>query len=119
MYLFAKAYLTWKDQAYLAACEACGEVTWAKGLLRKGPGICHGVAGSGYVFLLLPRLTGQPRHLHRALQLAGFLESERFRREARVPDAPYSLFEGLAGTACFLADLLRPDKAEFPFFNVF
>ena len=30
-----------------------------------------------------------------------------------------SLYEGLAGTACFLADVLNPDDAEFPFFDVF
>ena len=119
MYLFAKAYLTWKDEAYLQACEKCAEVTWTKGLLKKGPGICHGVAGSGYVFLLLYRLTGDKKHLHRALQFAAFMEEKEFRKEARVPDRPYSLYEGLAGTACFLADLLQPEKAEFPFFNVF
>ncbi|XP_038059117.1 lanC-like protein 3 [Patiria miniata] len=119
VYLFAKAYLTWKDEAYLQACLRCGDVTWEKGLLKKGPGLCHGIAGSGYVFLLLHRLTGDKKHLHRALQFAAFMEEDQFRREARVPDAPYSLYEGLAGTACFLADLLEPEKAEFPFFNVF
>ena len=30
-----------------------------------------------------------------------------------------SLYEGTAGTACFLADVLNPDEAEFPFFDVF
>ena len=30
-----------------------------------------------------------------------------------------SLYEGTAGTACFLADVLNPDDAEFPFFDVF
>ena len=34
-----------------------GDLCWARGLLKKGPGICHGVAGTGYVFLLLYRLT--------------------------------------------------------------
>ena len=119
VYLFAKAYLTWKDNAYLKACEKCAELTWTKGLLKKGPGICHGVAGNGYVFLLLYRLTSDKKYLHRALQFAMFMEEDRFRREAHVPDSPYSLYEGLAGTACFLADLLQPEKAEFPFFNVF
>ena len=31
----------------------------------------------------------------------------------------FSLYEGTAGTACFLADVLNPDDAEFPFFDVF
>lgn len=45
VYLLAKAYLTWKDEKYLQAAKRCAELTWQKGLLRKGPGICHGVAG--------------------------------------------------------------------------
>ncbi|XP_074627320.1 lanC-like protein 3 isoform X2 [Acropora palmata] len=45
VYLLAKAYLTWMDDKYLQAAKKCAEVTWQRGLLRKGPGICHGVAG--------------------------------------------------------------------------
>ena len=45
--------------------------------------------------------------------------TETFNNGARTPDAPYSLFEGIAGTACFLNDLLQPHKAEFPLCNVF
>ncbi|XP_033635990.1 lanC-like protein 3 [Asterias rubens] len=119
VYLFAKAYLTWKEEAYLNACKKCSEITWTKGLLKKGPGICHGVAGNGYVFLLMYRLTGEKKYLHQALQFASFMEEKKFRKEASTPDTPYSLFEGYAGTICFLADLMQPDKAEFPFFNVF
>ena len=119
VYVFAKAYQLWQDQSYLDACHACSEVTWSKGLLKKGPGICHGVAGSGYVFLLLYRLTKDPKYLHRALQFAEFMESDEFKQGARTPDCPYSLFEGLAGTMCFLVDLLQADKAEFPLFDVF
>ncbi|CAL1300919.1 unnamed protein product [Larinioides sclopetarius] len=118
VYLMAKAYLRWKEEKYLRSCLACGEVVWNKGLLKKGPGICHGVAGSGYVFLLLYRLTDHHKHLHRALQFADFLTSEEF-KQAHTPDRPLSLYEGLSGTACFLADLSQPEKAHFPFFDVF
>ena len=55
VYLLAKAYLVWKEQKYLTGALRCGECVWSKGLLKKGPGICHGVAGSGYVFLVLYR----------------------------------------------------------------
>ena len=58
VYMFARAYKYFGEEKYLQACLRCGELTWQKGLLKKGPGICHGVAGSGYVFLLLYRLTG-------------------------------------------------------------
>ena len=58
VYMLARAYKYFGDEKYLQACLRCGELTWQKGLLLKGPGICHGIAGSGYVFLLLYRLTG-------------------------------------------------------------
>ncbi|PRD21592.1 UNVERIFIED_CONTAM: LanC-like protein 3-like protein [Trichonephila clavipes] len=87
-------------------------------IAEESPGICHGIAGNGYVFLLLYRLTDHHKHLHRAIQFANFLTSDEFKR-ARTPDRPLSLYEGLAGTVCFLADLLQPEKAHFPFFDVF
>ncbi len=118
VYVFAKAYQIWQDQQYLDACHASAELVWNKGLLKKGPGICHGAAGSGYVFLLLYRLTKDPKYLHRAVQFAEFMESQEFKQGANTPDCPFSLFEGLAGTACFLTDVLQPDMAEFPLFDV-
>jgi hypothetical protein len=36
---------------YVAAAERLGEVVWARGLLHKGLGLCHGVSGNGYAFL--------------------------------------------------------------------
>ena len=119
IYMMAAAYLRWKDQRYLNSCILTGDLVWRKGLLRKGPGICHGVAGNGYVFLLLFRLTGDELHLYRAAKFADFMNSPQFQSDARIPDSPYSLYEGIAGTACFLADLIEPDKAYFPFQDVF
>ncbi|KAL4233772.1 LanC-like protein 3 [Mactra antiquata] len=118
VYMLARAYKVWGESKYLDACIRCGELTWQRGLLKKGPGICHGVAGSGYVFLLLYRLTGDQKYLYRALKFAEFLFSPEF-QTARIPDSPYSLYEGWAGTVCFLSDLLQPEKAEFPLFDVF
>lgn len=46
VFLMAKAYLVWKDEKYLNAALHSGELVWKKGLLRKGPGICHGIAGT-------------------------------------------------------------------------
>lgn len=119
IYLMAKAYLIFKDKRYYDSCIKAGEVVWQKGLLRKGPGICHGVAGNGYVFLLLYRLSGDEKYLYRAKMFADFLNSDEFIRDARLPDNPESLYEGIAGTVCFLSDILMPDKAEFPFQDVF
>ncbi|GAB1605443.1 lanC-like protein 3 [Argonauta hians] len=119
IYTFARAYLVWKDEKYLKACIRCGELTWKAGLLKKGPGICHGIAGNGYVFLLLYRLTNDSKYLHRAQCFAEFIFTTEFRNGSRTPDAPYSLYEGWAGTVLFLHDLLNPEKAEFPFFHIF
>jgi hypothetical protein len=119
IYLFAKSFLIFKDQKYLNACLKCGELVWEKGLLKKGPGICHGVAGNAYVFLILYRLTNDQKHLYRASRFADFLTNEKFIQEARTPDRPFSLYEGIAGTVCFLIDMLNPSRAQFPFMDVF
>ncbi|CAL4084946.1 unnamed protein product, partial [Meganyctiphanes norvegica] len=118
VYLLGKAYQVFGGDLHLQSAIKCGEVTWQKGLLKKGPGICHGVAGSGYVFLTLYRLTGNPLHLHRAMQFMSFMFTLEF-KSARTPDSPYSLYEGMAGTVCFLTDLMNPEKSEFPFYSIF
>lgn len=114
-----KCYLVFKDPVYLRAAEVAGELVWNKGLLLKGPGICHGVSGNGYAFLLLYKVTQQKKYLFRATKFMEFLSHEEFELRARIPDNPFSLFEGYAGTVCFLIDLLKPDTAEFPFMDVF
>lgn len=120
VYLFAKAYILFGEQKYLDSCEKAADLVWRKGLLRKGPGICHGVAGSGYVFLLLFRLTGNPKYLYRANVFVQFLVSDEFQRYVYRPDCPFSLYEGLAGTVCFLIDVIHNENpALFPFMNVF
>jgi len=118
VYLLARAHKVYSDDQCKQACLRAGDLVWKRGLLKKGPGICHGVAGNGYVFLLNYRLTGDHKHLHRAQKFAEFLFSAQFKAKARTPDSPWSLYEGIAGTACFLADLTEPDSAEFPLFNV-
>lgn len=80
------------------------------------------LSGNGYVFLLLYRLTNDEKQLNRARQFAAFMQTEEFKGISRVPDAPYSLFEGIGGTACFLSDLVRPSENNFgcfPFMDVF
>lgn len=119
IYLMAKAYLLWHEPKYLKSCKDMSDLIWIKGLLKKGPGICHGVAGNGYASLLMYRMTEEQMYLARAGVFAKFLKADVFKREARVPDYPYSLYEGIAGTACFLADLIEPAKAAFPFSDIF
>ena len=71
---------------------------------------------------MLYRITNDEKHLRRARQFAAFMQTEEFKAHSRVPDAPHSLFEGIAGTACFLADLVNPTEtgsAAFPFMDMF
>lgn len=117
IYFFLRAYQIFKDPNYLDACKKAADLIWEKGLLRKGPGICHGVAGNGYVFLMLFKVTHDQRYLYRAMKFAEFLNKSRFIREADIPDRPHSLYEGIAGTICFLVDLLHTDRANFPFLS--
>lgn len=119
IYTMAKAYLVFKEEQYLKSCHDAANHIWRKGLLKKGPGICHGVAGNAYAFLLMYRLTGDSQWLNKAASFAKFMQSDEFKKNARVPDCPYSLYEGIAGTACFLMDLIAPQKAAFPFMDVF
>ncbi|XP_073828770.1 lanC-like protein 3 homolog [Musca autumnalis] len=119
VYLFAKAYLIFKEEKYLQSLKKAADLVWKKGFLRKGPGICHGVAGNGYVFLLLYRLTNDPKYFYRAIKFMELLSNAEFKLRARTPDRPHSLYEGVAGTVCYLIDLLEPDQAHFPFMDVF
>ncbi|XP_022214380.1 lanC-like protein 3 homolog [Drosophila obscura] len=119
VYLLAKAYLIFNEEKYLTAIRHAGDLVWNRGVLRKGPGICHGVAGGGYVFLLLFRLTNEMMYHYRALKFMELLTNPVFQEQARMPDRPQSLFEGMAGTVCFLIDLLDPERASFPFMDVF
>eukprot|EP00731_Ephydatia_muelleri_P008021 Em0004g359a len=91
VHLFGHAFQVFGDQRYLQVAVRCGEVVWRRGLLRKGYGLCHGVAGNAYTFLQLLRVTGKPEYFHRALKV------------------------GLAGTLAFFADMLHnPLDARFP-----
>ncbi|KAG4075003.1 hypothetical protein HA402_014582 [Bradysia odoriphaga] len=119
IYLLIKAYLVFREEKYLNSCRRAADLIWHYGLLRKGPGICHGVAGNGYAFLIMYRLTGEVRYMHRATKFAEFLKSSEFLQRSRTPDCPFSLYEGLAGTVCFLIDLLEPQRSCFPFMDVF
>ena len=55
VHLLLTAHQVWapEDGKYLSAAVRAGEVVWQRGLLRKGPGLCHGVAGNGYALLHL------------------------------------------------------------------
>jgi Lanthionine synthetase C-like protein len=122
----------YKHERYLQAAKTCAEVIWKRGILKKGYGICHGVAGNGYALLQVYQCTGvsfefyfknndnfsditlqDNRYLYEALQFADWCTTyDEF--QGGVPDRPNSLFEGLAGTIYFMIDVRHPEEAKFP-----
>lgn len=60
------------------AARRCASLIWHKGILRKGPGLCHGVSGNGYAFLLMYRLTGDEEYLEKAKAFAYILMDPSF-----------------------------------------
>ncbi|XP_044015351.1 glutathione S-transferase LANCL1 [Aphidius gifuensis] len=111
--LFTTAHQVFGKDEYLNIAKECGDVIWKRGLLKKGCGLCHGVAGNAYSFLCLYNYTKELKYLYYACKFAEWCFDYEFHQE-RIPDRPYSLFEGLAGVIYFLADLLNPTSAKFP-----
>jgi lantibiotic modifying enzyme len=62
---FNLAYRMTHKAEYLQEALSCGEITWERGLLKKGYGLCHGVAGNAYALLDLYNLTNDQKWLHR------------------------------------------------------
>lgn len=117
VHLYALAYKVYRKASYLSAAEDFAINVWSRGLLQKGYGICHGVAGNGYAHLCMYQLTNNELYLWRAIKFAEWCLMYG-RHGCRTPDRPYSLFEGLAGTLFFLHDILKPTKAMFPAFQL-
>lgn len=104
------------------ALEKGGELVYERGFLRKGVGICHGVAGSVFALLAVskaldPGHDGEEervwfkRALHLAQLTTNYYELEAD-RQMDIPDRPYSLYEGVAGMVCAWADVLRMMDGE-------
>lgn len=117
VHLLALAYKVFDDALYLDALRKSVDVIWERGLLKKGYGICHGTAGNAYAFLHMYQLTKELKYLHRAAKFAEWC-FDYGHHNCRIADRPFSLFEGMAGTIHFLADLLEPEKASFPAFQL-
>ncbi|GAV89609.1 LANC_like domain-containing protein [Cephalotus follicularis] len=106
-----------KDREFRDGAIEAGEVVWKNGLVKK-VGLADGVTGNAYAFLSLYRLTGESLYKDRAKAFAGFLYHNARKLVADGhelgADHGYSLFHGLAGTACLWFDLLAPENSSFP-----
>ncbi|XVF17299.1 hypothetical protein REPUB_Repub10bG0107800 [Reevesia pubescens] len=106
------------DREFRDAAIEAGEVVWKNGLVKK-VGLADGITGNAYAFLSLHRLTGETIYEERAKAFASFLYHNARKlvnvgHNARGADHAYSLFQGLAGTACLWFDLLAPRNSKFP-----
>lgn len=106
------------DREFRDAAIEAGEVVWKNGLVKK-VGLAEGISGNAYSFLSLYRLTGETIYEDRAKAFASFLYHNASKLIGSVgphgpPENTYSLYQGLAGTACLWFDLYKPDKSRFP-----
>jgi hypothetical protein len=85
---------------------AGGELTWAAGPLRKGPGLCHGTAGNGFAFLKLFERTGDERWLERARRFAMHAVAQVNATRSDYGQGRYSLWTGDLGSAIFIEQCL-------------
>lgn len=117
VHMLITAHKVFKEEKYLKEAADCAEVIWQRGLLRKGYGLCHGTAGNGYAFLSLYQLTQEKKYLYRACKFAEWCLAYGT-HGCRIPDRPYSLFEGMAGTIYYLSEMADPQASCFPAFQL-
>ncbi|CAN9506193.1 unnamed protein product [Ophioblennius macclurei] len=117
VHMLLMAHKVFKEEKYLKEALDCSEVIWQRGLLRKGYSICHGTAGNGYTFLGLYKATRDRKYLYRACKFAEWC-LDYGTHGCRIPDRPYSLFEGMAGTIYYLSEMADPEASCFPAFEL-
>ncbi|KAJ3900003.1 hypothetical protein F5879DRAFT_974483 [Lentinula edodes] len=97
------------------AIQRAASLVYQKGLLCKGVGLCHGVAGSVYALLAASDAMGLWKHYEhskvhflRAIHLAHLATSYSqltLAGEMTSPDKPWSLYGGVAGMCCAWAEV--------------
>ncbi|KAK9904304.1 hypothetical protein WJX75_008885 [Coccomyxa subellipsoidea] len=111
--LAVKMYVRHPVELLATASQRAADVIWARGLLVKGLGLCHGISGNAYTLLSAYRCTGDERQFKRAVQYGLFM-ADHWQELLNVPDRPLSLYEGLGGAICFWADVMDPPRSSFP-----
>ncbi|KAF2069487.1 hypothetical protein CYY_009197 [Polysphondylium violaceum] len=96
-----------KNPKYLDCAIKSSNAIWKHGLLVKGSGICHGISGNAYSFLLIYKESKDPIWLFKTLAFVKLLLTQSFFKLLNTPDNPYSLFEGVGGLAYLLNDLMN------------
>mgnify|MGYP000632454860 CR=1 FL=1 len=115
----------------LKAQEIAESVVLPRGLLKKGCGLCHGIAGNAFVFLSIHQVMATSsdedindeeeckQWFNHACVYANYALDNLEELES-IPDRPYSLYEGLGGLCCLLLGLVEEGKgvnSKFPCFE--
>lgn len=102
----------WKRPEWEEAQSLAHQVLWREGIVSKGLGVCHGIAGNALPMVLAAPTTTSTM-LGKAMAMVLEIknappmgEGERF----RTPDRPFGLLEGLVGTMVVLNELILSIK---------
>jgi lantibiotic modifying enzyme len=130
VYLYGLAYTVFKDEIYMKVMIKCGQTIWERGLLKKGNGICHGIAGNAYALHKIYTITNDIEWKNKMLYfvyatfdpeiqvvISKYEDPQRYK--IGKPDTPYSLMEGNGGIIVLYSDLLNEDKyVKFPGYDI-
>ncbi|KAI9597226.1 hypothetical protein BDF19DRAFT_412210 [Syncephalis fuscata] len=91
------------------------ETAWYAGIGHKGVGLCHGVSGNAYLQAILYRMTSKVDYAARVKELVQVCANWEQLTQAgqfRVPDRPWSVWEGLGGVIWLLTDLIYTPSGQ-------
>ena len=90
----------------------CIENVWRRGMLKKGSGICHGIAGNAYSLLSVYIKNRDEKLFDKVIVFVLHILEAGASECCSQADRPFSLFEGLSGTIHFMLDVLYLLKTE-------
>ena len=106
------------DSRFEHLFQAGAELTWRAGPLSKGPNLCHGTAGNGYLLMKAWQRSGDDRWLYRARSFAMYSIAQYKAQRQRYHQGWYTLWTGDLGTAIYLWHCIT-GQAAFPTMDIF
>ena len=128
VHLFALSYHLFNDNKYKTALLKCEKPMWERGILLKGNGVCHGIAGTVYGLYKIYTFTKDEIILKKAWLICSATYDEYVQSKCRVyedpqrrcigaADTPFSLMEGIGGTLSMYYDMLSGNVC-FPGYEI-
>ena len=117
VHLFLLAEDFYPKNGFKETAISCNKCLWERGLLYKGNGVCHGMAGITFGLIKLYKYSKNDLYLKEAIGICngtfdpkvqslvkGYSDPQRKKRG--IPDTPYSLMEGEGGCLVMYYDLI-------------